>query len=129
MQAFVQKQNRPQERISPCLARSSPAACGRQDHREPTTLRDLPRGPVSFDFSRIKLFPTNLTKPQATRTGGTPVDFRAQFSSCPSDQKLAVSAFEESMNGIHIEATASGVEFPDPWETPDGFRWVQTVIT
>lgn len=43
--------------------------------------------------------------------------------------KIFITDFEELWNGVTIEAKAIALGFIDERETPDGFRWLQTVIT
>jgi hypothetical protein len=127
MQCFAKRQNAPQKQVSPVLARSKTAAPGRDQREYP--IRHLASHRFGHDFGSIRIFAKTSTKPRAEQTGNIPKDFHAQASSHASDQKLSVNAFEESLNGVHIEAVASGIDMPDPWVCPDGFRWVQTVAT
>lgn len=73
---------------------------------------------VHYDFSRIAV---HSQRPAS--------DGRGQNIIQASDQKMSVTDFAESFNGIHIKAAPSNVEFPDPWVAPNGFRWLQTIIT
>jgi len=155
MRSFAQKQNEPQKRVSSGLAWSKTETPLAGNHREHPILRLQPAignqvvqrmlqtsggereaeltatasHRFGHDFSRIRVFAKTSTTHRANRTRNTSVDFHAQRSSQTSDQKLSVSAFEESLDGVHIEAVASGIDMPDPWVSPDGFRWVQTIAT
>lgn len=89
------------------------------NHKSVGALADsVPTGCFHHDFSRI-----------AVHSGHTPGNARGQNVLKASDQSMSVGDFAESFNGIHIKVTASNVDLPDPWVAPDGFRWLQTIVT